>query len=264
MAPPLPVQASAAVLAKTEGDPFVLFRELDRRLGGRLTRLTLTDNRRSILSVQPAEGFRLRREKRLDLRIHHCFSTAPAEVLDCTAAFVGGATGQERRRLLATLREFFDEKAAADVGSRTGRRQVRLQPHGQYHDLQALCEAVNGRYFGGALEVAITWGRWPARRSVTTRGRRPRRRSIHLGTYSADLNLIRIHPALDQAWVPRPVVASVIHHELLHAAMPAETLRGRRRLHPPEFRRRERLFEGFQDVEAWLAKNLEKLLDQRG
>ncbi len=254
----LPVQASYAVLLKTQGDPHALYTALNQRLGGRLAKLTLTDNRRSILSVQPAKGFLKSLPPRLELRIHHCFTMAPPEILDSTAAFAGRATATERRRLLGILREFFAHHTAVDVPQQRPRRQPRLRPQGRVFDLAEIRDAVNQRYFEGTLDAAITWGRRPASRKP-----RGRRRTIHLGTYSADHNLIRIHPALDEPWVPRLVVASVVHHELLHAAMPAETLRGRRRLHPPEFRRRERRFEGFDEVEAWLAENLPRLLASR-
>jgi len=261
----LPVQASYAVLLKTQGDPHALYTALNHRLEGRLAKLTLTDNRRSILSVQPAKGFLKSLTQKLELRIHHCFTTAPPAILDCTAAFAalaGRATAAERQQLLGVIREYFAQHTAVDAPHQRSRRPPRLHPQGQIFDLVEIRDAVNQRYFGGTLDAAITWGRRPARRN-STRGSRGRRRTIHLGTYSADHNLVRIHPALDQSWVPRMVVASVVHHELLHAAMPAETLRGRRRLHPPEFRRRERLFEGFDAVEAWLKENLPRLLENR-
>lgn len=261
----LPVQASYAVLLKTQGDPHALYTALNRRLGGRLAKLTLTDNRRSILSIQPAKGFLKSLTQRLELRIHHCFTTAPPEILDCTAAFAalaGRITAAERQRLLGVIREFFAHQTAVDAPHQRSRRQPRLHPQGLIFDLMEIRDEVNQRYFGNTVDAAITWGRRPARRG-SPRGPRGRRRTIHLGTYSADHNLIRVHPALDQSWVPRMVVASVVHHELLHAAMPAETLRGRRRLHPPEFRRRERLFEDFEAVEAWLKANLPRLLEDR-
>jgi hypothetical protein len=259
MASTQPVQASYTVLLKTEGDPHRLYRELNERLGGRLAKLTLTDNRRSILSAKPAPGFLKRVSRALEIRIHHCFTTAPPEILDSTAAFLDGPQPGERSRLLAILRRFFAHHRPPDLRRPQVRRRPRLHPLGQHFDLEEIRDEINAHYFEGALTSAITWGRWPPRRRRTAR----QRRTIHLGTYSADQDLVRVHPALDQSWVPRLVVASVVHHELLHAAMPAETVRGRRRLHPPEFRRRERLFEGFEAVEAWLAENLTRLLEVR-
>jgi hypothetical protein len=75
--------------------------------------------------------------------------------------------------------------------------------------------------------------------------------------------LVRLHPVLDHASVPRYVVASVVHHEMLHAEMGVETRNGRRRVHPPEFRRREREFEEYERAKGWIEKNLGGLLRRR-
>lgn len=231
---------------------------LDRHLGGRLERVVLTDNRSRILSARPVGRWSGGRRPafgrpRLALRIHWSFALAPDPVLAEVATFLD-AGGARRRRALGALRDHFgafqgpSEDAARPLRRR---RRVVLRPRGAHHDLDALCDEVNRRYFGGRLEVGITWGRRPGRRG---------RRTIHLGTYDHEQSVIRIHRHLDHPRVPRVVVASVVHHELLHAAMPAETVRGRRRLHPPEFRRRERAFDGFREAEAWIRDNLQWLL----
>ena len=50
---------------------------------------------------------------------------------------------------------------------------------------------------------------------------------------------------------------------MLHAAMPAKESGGRRCLHGPDFRRRERELPAFVAAEAWLAANVHKLLRSR-
>ena len=79
---------------------------------------------------------------------------------------------------------------------------------------------------------------------------------MRLGTYSDHDRLIRIHRCLDSADVPAFVVESVVYHEMLHADLPVEIHNGRRRLHTPEFRRRERLFHRFTEAESWLDEHL--------
>lgn len=231
---------------------------LDRHLRGRLERVTLTDNRSRILSARPVGRRPVLGRPRLALRIHWGFALAPDPVLAEVATFLDRG-GRRRKRALAALREHFeaftrprDGRDGAEPPRR--RRRPVLRPRGAHHDLAELCDEINGRYFGGRLEVGITWGRRPTRK---------RRRTIHLGTYDHEQRVIRIHRHLDHPRVPRVVVASVVHHELLHAAMPAETVRGRRRIHPPEFRRRERGFEGFREAEAWIRANLPWLLGGR-
>jgi len=142
---------------------------------------------------------------------------------------------------------------AADSRSRT----PRLRPQGRCCDLAELAEEVKERYFAGDLAAGITWGRRRPRRRRRARGRRV---SLQLGSYHPEQDLVRIHPVLDQPWVPRFVLESVIYHELLHAALPARHEGGRRRVHTPEFRRRERLFPYLERAQAWIEENLSRLL----
>ena len=90
-----------------------------------------------------------------------------------------------------------------------------------------------------------------------------RRRTIRLGSYDARENLIRVHPALDQSWVPRLFVEAVVYHEMLHALMPAKESGGRRCLHGPEFRRRERQLPGVRRRGVVARANVHRLLRSR-
>lgn len=140
---------------------------------------------------------------------------------------------------------------------RAPERSPRLEPRGRSCDLAALAEEVNRRWFGGELTAAITWGRRRPRR----RRRRVRRVSLQLGSYHPEQDLVRIHPALDQPWVPRFVIESVVYHELLHAALPpTRGADGRRRVHTAEFKRRERLYPRLAEAQRWVRENLGKLV----
>ncbi len=136
-----------------------------------------------------------------------------------------------------------------------------LERDGVY-DLEAIRDEVNRRYFGGRLQVAIAWSR-----NGRSRSRRPRRRrrriTLKLGSWWPHLRTVRLHPVLDHESVPRLVVASVVHHELLHAELEPEVRNGRRRLHTPEFRRREREFEGHEEARRWIRENLHRLARRR-
>ncbi len=129
------------------------------------------------------------------------------------------------------------------------------------HDLEAIRDRLNRRYFDGRLEVAIAWSRYgrPTRRR---RGRR-RRSTLKLGSWSPRDRLIRVHPVLDHPSVPELVVASVVHHELLHAELGQVIAGGRRRLHTPEFHRREREFEHHTEAHRWIRERLDELLRRR-
>src|SRR5690606_9202221 len=111
-------------------------------------------------------------------------------------------------------------------------------------DLQQLYDEVNRTEFEGAVDCGITWGRLPTRR---------RRRSIRFGSYSPKEHLIRIHPYLDQAFVPAFFVRYIVFHEMLHAVMGIEELpSGRRAIHPPAFKRREEQYPDFARAVRWL------------
>lgn len=138
-------------------------------------------------------------------------------------------------------------------------RRTRIRPRGRCSDLSRIAEELNRRFFGGELTARITWGRRrPRRRS---RRRRTRRVSMQLGSYHPDQDLVRVHPALDQPWVPRYVLEAVIYHELLHAALPPVERNGRRRIHTPEFRRRERLYPHLDRAQHWVEQNLPRLIE---
>jgi hypothetical protein len=246
---------SAAAEPVEAAPPRQLFRRLSRMLDGRLASLDLTDNRRTILTV--------RAERRGDpaplrLRLHRSFVDAPDEALRAVAVFARSPRGTSRsREALATIREHFSRHCA--MAPAAVRRRPVLRPEGEVHDLCELRDELNREYFGGKLKVGITWGKAQGR----CRRRRARRSTLQLGSYSYEDNLIRIHRVLDQPRVPRYVVQAVVYHELLHAAIPPVVKGGRRHVHTPEFRRRERLFRQLGRAEAWVERNLSELLRAR-
>lgn len=222
--------------------------------------LVLTDNQSRIVSARPAKGGIGNGD--LDVRIHRCFAGAPEATLRSVAAFLQSERrGPTRLRALRTIREHF---AAQTPGPRErSKRRPKLRPAGEIYDLREMRDAVNRAYFGGELEVAITWGRaLPGQLGPWRPARRRRRRcgfSIQLGSYEERRQLVRIHRCLDRVDVPRFVVESVVYHEMLHAAVPPVVRNGRRSIHTPEFKRRERLFRHHRPAARWIDDNLERL-----
>lgn len=104
----------------------------------------------------------------------------------------------------------------------------------------------------------ITWGRSNGQRA------RAARRSIKLGSYTSRDRLIRVHPALDAAFVPRYFVEYIVYHEMLHHMLPPSMQNGRRDLHGTLFQAREKKFEHYQAALAWERDNLSRLLNKRG
>jgi hypothetical protein len=235
---------------------------LERRLRGASTGpviLSITDNRHSIITHRVQRGI-------LHARVHHMFLDAPAFVVDALVRYVTKGD----RESSALLSDYIDEN-----GSRLARRKrnAPLVSKGKHHDLLRLFEEINERYFDGAVNAVITWGKWGGRWGGKTAGRASRvsrlsrrgrklkpRKTIKLGSYSAVDRMVRVHPALDQKWVPRYFVAYIVYHEMLHHLIPASRGLGRVNFHPPEFRERERAFRHFERSMEWEKRHVGRLL----
>ncbi len=242
----LPVVVPRTELPSTALAPEVaLARRLEPLLDSQVV-VVLTDNKSRILSARPSEAG-------LTIRLHKAFADAPEPVLRAIARLARRSPGSRAPRpALAVLRAHHAQAHPPPDGARV--RPGMLQPVGQTLDLRVVRDEINAARFEGALDVAISWGAAPRRRR-----RIPR--SIRLGSFDPRTRVIRIHRALDTPDVPRYVVASIIHHELLHAAMPPEPCGlGRRVVHSAAFRARERAYEHHERSEAWIEKNLSRLL----
>jgi hypothetical protein len=205
--------------------------------------LSITDNRQSIISHAIEDGV-------LRVRIHHMFLDAPPRVLDALVRYV--TDGDRESSILVG---HYIEANAGRLARRS--RQVPLVTKGKRHDLLHIFQDLNERYFDGMVNALVTWGTAPR----TAGGRRANpRRTIRLGSYGAVDRLIRVHPSLDRAWVPRYFVAFVVYHEMLHHVMPTSRGSGRRNLHPPEFVAREREFRYFERAIGWEKAHLSRLL----
>ncbi len=212
-------------------------KRLATRLGERV-RLVITDNRSTMLSARAKAG-------RLEVRLHHMFLTANEDILEAVGDYLTGD-----QAAAPTLDRFIEEQRPRLVAP--SRPQAALRTQGRHHDLRALLDDLAERHFGGPLEVTITWGR-------RVRPKR-RQRTLRLGTYVPEDRLIRIHPVLDQAWVPRFFIESVVFHEMLHHELPAVVRNGRRHYHTSTFKQRERSFEYYALSRRWEQDNLWRLL----
>lgn len=132
-------------------------------------------------------------------------------------------------------------------------RQFVFGEQGRYFNLRLIFEKLNGRYFDNRLrKYIIQWGR--------QRRQRPKD-SIVFGTIQEEDRMIRIHPLLDQAFVPTWFLEYVVYHEMLHAVVPDQfDAKGRRLVHHEEFLLRERQFRWFKRAKAWEEENLARFL----
>ena len=200
--------------------------------------VTLTNNRSTLISYRRQEG-------QVVLRLHRLFAEADPEVAQAIAHYVMG-----RKSGQAALKRYIAVIEATRHAS--PRPPTRVRQNGAVHDLQPLFDRLNASQFAGRCRAAITWGR-SAPKSA-------RRRSIVLGSYAPGQNLIRVHPCLDQSFVPEYVVLGVVHHEMLHELLGVTTQGGRRRVHPPEFVAIEQMYPDYQRCLAWERAHIGRLL----
>ena len=122
----------------------------------------------------------------------------------------------------------------------------RYTPHGKYYNLEALFDKLNGMYFAGRLQKPlIGWSLNPSYR--------------RLGFYDRDRNLLVVSRIFDSKKVPQDIVEFLLYHEMLHIDIPITEKNGRRRIHPPEFLQREKLFPNYETIQRWLKKKLKRL-----
>jgi predicted SprT family Zn-dependent metalloprotease len=204
-------------------------------------RLQVHDNRSTMISYR-------RNQTGLLIRIHQMFLPPPPDLADVLAAFVAGR-GRRRAEAGHWLDRFIRDHRGA---IRPPRSPPPPLSRGQVRDLQQIFDSLNQRYFSGAIQAQIGWGRAPSKR---------RRRSIKMGAYFHDSRHIRIHPALDQPQVPDYLVEFVVYHEMCHQACPPEMGSGaQKRIHTRAFRELERQHPDHARALAWEKRHLKLLL----
>jgi predicted metal-dependent hydrolase len=224
-----------------EGTRQMLERRLELAVQGPV-QLSVTDNRRRMVTQTKHLGT-------LRVRLHMMFLDAPERVKDALVRYI--AKGEREASQL--VGDYIDSNCFRIRAERPVTQPLRTA--GQVHELANMLERLDRRYFGGALgdDVLITWGRRSSPRGAS-------RTTIKLGTYSATERLIRLHPVLDQRFVPRYFVEYILFHELLHHIVPPVKVGRITLLHPPEFTQRERAYPHYERAIAWENRNLDRLL----
>lgn len=216
---------------------------LKERLGADVS-ITLTDNRRTLISMRKRRAF-------CDIRLSRRFALADAVTIDGLVSYLKG----EARALPRVVREFMNRVPTPEPSRRKALK--KLKSAGVVHDLAEIAEQVNSQYFDSGLSFRIAWGKAPAK--VKRRGG-----SITLGSYDSALNLVRIHPALDMDGVPRRFVEFIVYHELTHKKLGTRMgENGERRVHDAIFREMERGFEHYETARKWEKENIHSILRAR-
>jgi len=201
------------------------------KMTGRSVSLSITDNATSLLSIRSTQDS-------VSVRMHWMFLKAGDDVLREIAGFI-----RMRKGRTPLVREFINRNRDCIKETDTStkpRGSIRTQ--GRFHNLRNIFDTLNSTYFDGGVSSFISWGKRNGRRVV--------RRRI-LGSFSSHTNTIWISRVLDRRNIPGFFIRYIVYHEMLHGIMKEERKNGRRLLHSPAFRQRERLFEEYEKAVTW-------------
>ena len=200
--------------------------------------LVLTRNRSRLVTWRVDAGGRVR------LRLHRALADlGPAELATVVDLI------RSRPGARAAMSALIERRSSALSEDFAGRAQ-RLEPTGRVHELAEIRDELLALHFPELPAPPIGWS--------GQRGRAKRR--LRLGSWDSRLGVVRIHRCLDDERVPRFFVASVVHHELCHAALgDPVVVGGRRRLHGADFRALESGFAELEEARVWERENRELL-----
>ena len=178
------------------------------------------------------------------LSLHQGFSNAPDEILHAFRLYLNS----RRKDAWALIRQYAD---TIHVTPQSNPKACRTA--GKEYDLAQLQAQVEKEFFEGKNLARISWRKHRSQRT-------PRqRRSLRFGVYDTVENLIYVNELLDQRAVSQRFIEFIIYHESLHAVLPAVQQGTRTVYHHREFRRREKEFPEFDQMQRQATKYLKSL-----
>lgn len=189
-----------------------------------------------------------RRRRATFVRLHRFFAEAPNPVCALLGTWLESG-GKPNEALGAWIDE---QLQSVDAFS----RQSFVPDHRAVaHSIAAIYDELLETEFDGVFSEEnlplVTWGR---------RGRTRAKKTIRLGSFERERNIVRVHAVLDQSAVPQWFVSYVMFHELLHAIHLKDVLAGEDP-HGPTFCARESQHPDFWRAGLWLRFNLPALLE---
>ncbi|MDP7556752.1 MAG: hypothetical protein QF687_02580 [Nitrospinaceae bacterium] len=118
-------------------------------------------------------------------------------------------------------------------------------------DLKEIFDRLNAEYFSDKIKADVEWGKKVNKKNLT---------SFRFGSYDPAKKLIRIHPRLDQGFVPRSVLELTVYHEMCHQSAPMKRKKGMWMAHHPEFKEKEREYRHYEEARTWEKANWKKLM----
>ena len=109
----------------------------------------------------------------------------------------------------ALIQSFLDAKIRLSVEALP---LEELQGTQNGFDLKEIFDRLNAQYFDNKIRADVGWGRDSKKKN---------RSAFRFGSYDRAKKLIRIHPRLNQEFVPFPVVELTVYHEMCHQWAPS-------------------------------------------
>lgn len=210
-------------------------KQLENRSGMKL-KLKINDNRSTMLSVKWEPDC-------TKVSLHRIFLNAPRNVMDALACYLK----QKDKIIAPTVKAFIEDRLHKLDYSHTIDR-TKLYSCGNVYNLQRIYDQLNKEYFGGELDLYITWFGKANQRS---------RSRFTFGLYHDPLRLIKINRMLDSPSFPDYVVAYVVYHEMVHHVCPSYfDANGHHHIHSKEFKEIEKKYRHYDLAEKWISQNV--------
>jgi hypothetical protein len=128
------------------------------------------------------------------------------------------------------------------IKSRFDPKQHAAQTRGRIYDLREIFDSVNAACFNGSLSSFLRWGAPRSRTSC---------HMIKIDPAGNRVNLITIAGVYNLPNVPRYAIETIMHHEMLHIAVPPLRGNGRSVIHGSAFKTAEKKFKHYLEWRDW-------------
>ena len=175
---------------------------------------------------------------RLEITFHEGFIGAPPQIIDNIIKIALRLSSDE---LLKQVRHYSHSEAFQEIATLLGEMSAAVAQRGKVYDLDEVFDCVNKTYFGSQLSRPnLVWGDRLTRRKY--------------GHYQPLEDTLLISRTLDNNFIPRYFIEFIMYHELLHKALGAKFVNGRRYVHTSEFRAAEKKFKKYDKAQAYMTQ----------
>ena len=185
------------------------------------------------------------------LRLHNMFKDAPEYVFEAILKIYTRITRKSTRVACRKIIRDFISQNRHRIVCKPKTCKILPNPNGKVFNLREIYNNLNIKYFGGSMNIHITWSHRPNKRLM--------------GTWKdtgLEKNLIRINCLLDTKEVPPYYINYLVYHEMLHEIFKQRTVNGRIQRHPKEFKKLERNFPLYQKADKWQKEHLSNSIKQ--